>query len=541
MNPSVLDTLPAIKSDTIPKSDSTKIAPKGDIQTEIKYYAEDSIITDFESKKVFLHKGAWFEYGLIRLDADLIIIDWEKSEIFASGVTDSLGAIEGNPIFKEGATSYEIRKEMRYNFKSQKAIIKDVVTEQQDGLLRGQTIKKDKDGSIYLDHGFYTTCNLAEPHWHINSSKIKSIRGKQVVTGPFNLYFNNIPTPLGLPFGIIPDTPEEKASGIVFPSYGQEQVRGFFLRNFGYYFAFNDYIHTRVTGDIFSNGGWGAKASTIYKKRYRFSGGFNVDYQKFQSPETELNPVDYNTIWVNWNHSPESRGNSRFSASVNAGTSNYNNVVVNPNSFVQNVKSEFSSNIAYSKTFTGTPISMSANLRHSQNNQSGEVNLILPDIAVNMNRQNPFQNAKFEPIKTLNIAWNFNLQNTITNRVTPPLGVSSDVVNQGQGISPTQDIIPFNLENLPLLLKNASNGAKNTIPISSNFRLFKYFTGTASANITELWYLEKTNFFYNPVEERVDKILESGFNRVTFYNSSFAMNTNLYGFYNFKGSKKSTY
>lgn len=538
LNPSVLDTLPGIKNDTIPITDSTKIAPQGDIQTEIKYYAEDSIITDFQSKKVFLHKGAWFEYGLIRLDADLIIIDWEKSEIFASGVTDSLGAIEGNPIFKEGATSYEIRKEMRYNFKSQKAIIKDVVTEQQDGLLRGETIKKDKDGSIYLDHGFYTTCTLAEPHWHINSSKIKSIRGKQVVTGPFNLYFNGIPTPLGLPFGIIPDTPEEKASGIVFPSYGQEQVRGFFLRNFGYYFAFNDYVHTRVTGDIFSNGGWGAKASTMYKKRYRYSGAFNIDYQKFKSPETELNPVDYNTIWVNWNHSPESRGNSRFSASVNAGTSNYNNVVVNPNNFVQNVKSEFSSNIAYSKNFAGTPFSMSANLRHSQNIQSGEVNLILPDIAVNMNRQNPFQNVKFEPIKTLNIAWNFNLQNTITNRVTPPIGVSSEVVDQGQGISPDQNIIPFNLENLPLLLKNASNGAKNTIPISSNFRLFKYFTGTASANLTELWYLEKTNFFYNPVEQRVDKILEPGFNRVTYYNTSFAMNTNVYGFYNFKGSKK---
>ena len=201
VNPSVLDTLPAIKSDTIPDSDSTKIAPKGDIQTEIKYYAEDSIITDFETKKVYLHKGAWFEYGLIRLDADLIIIDWEKSEIFASGVTDSLGNIEGNPLFKEGAVSYEIRKEMRYNFKSQKAIIKDVVTEQQDGLLRGQTIKKDRDGSIYLDHGFYTTCNLAEPHWHINANRIKSIRGKQVVTGPFNLYFNDIPTPFGLPFG----------------------------------------------------------------------------------------------------------------------------------------------------------------------------------------------------------------------------------------------------------------------------------------------------------------------------------------------------
>lgn len=533
-----MDSLLLIRQDTIPLSDSTNVVPSGDIQTEINYYGEDSIITDFTVNKVYLHKQAWFEYGTIRLEADLIIIDWEKSELFASGVTDSLGNIMGNPIFKEGNTTYEIRKEMRYNFKTQKAIIKDVVTEQQDGLLRGETIKKGQDGSIYMDHGYYTTCNLEEPHWHISAAKIKSIRGKKVVTGPFNLYFNDIPTPIGLPFGMIPDTPEEKTSGIVFPSYGQEQVRGLVLREFGYYFAFNDFVHTRLTGDIYSKGGYGVKAATIYKKRYRFNGGFNVDFQKFKSPETELNPLDYNTFWVNWQHTPESRGNSRFSASVNAGTTNYNNVVINPTSFVNNVRSEFASNIAYSKTFTGTPFSMSANLRHSQNVQTNEVNLILPDIAINMNRQNPFQNVKFEPLKTLNIAWNFNLQNSINNRITAPFGVQNEVLQLDQGINTQQDILPFTLANLPQLLKDANNGAKNTVPLSSNFTLFKYFTGTASVNYTELWYTEKINFYFNPTENRVDRILESGFNRVGFYSSSFALNTNLYGFYNFKGNKK---
>jgi hypothetical protein len=535
-----LDSLQLIKQDTVPKTDTTNVVPKSEIQTTINYYAEDSIITDFTQNRVYLYNEAWFEYGNIRLDADLIIIDWEKSELFASGITDSLGNITGNPIFKEGSTSYEIRKEMRYNFKSQKAIIKDVVTEQQDGLLRGQTIKKDRDGSIYLDHGFYTTCNLAEPHWHINAAKIKSIRGNQVVTGPFNLYFNDIPTPLGLPFGIIPDTPEEKASGVVFPSYGQEQVRGFFLRNFGYYFAFNDFIHTRLTGDVYSQGGYGAKAASIYKKRYRYGGSLNIDYQRFKSPETELNPVDYNTVWVNWTHTPETRGNSRFSGSVNAGSTNYNNVVINPTSFVNNVRSEFASNISYSKTFPGSPFSLSANLRHSQNVQTDEVNLILPDIAINMNRQNPFQNVKFEPLKTLNVAWNFNLQNSINNRVTTPFGVTNQVLQQTQGETtiPQPNVIPFNLTNLPLLLSQADNGVRNTVPLTSNFSLFKYFTGTASMNLTELWYLEKINYFYNPVEQRVDAILESGFNRVSFYTTSFALNTNLYGFYNFKGSKK---
>ncbi|NDE61677.1 MAG: LPS-assembly protein LptD, partial [Cyclobacteriaceae bacterium] len=398
-----LDTL-LTKQDSSAVLDSANSVPRSDIETEILYFAEDSIITDFSENKVYLYKKAWFEYGKMRLDADRIVIDWKNSELYAYGLTDSLGVVSGNPFFKDGNSVYEIRKEMRYNFKTQKAIIKDVVTEQQDGILRGTTIKKTEDGSVYLDHGYYTTCKLTKPHWHISSSKIKSISGKQVVSGPFNLYFNGIPTPLGLPFGLIPDTQEEKASGVIFPSYGREQVRGLSLRDIGYYFAFNDYIHLRVTGDIYSKGGWGIKSQAMYTKKYHFNGGFNVDFQKFVSPETELNPLNYNTFRVQWNHSPISRGNSRFSASVNAGSTSYFNNIINPNNFVNNVTGDLNSSISYSKTFSGTPFSLSANLRHSQSVQTGEVRLDMPTIGINMNRQNPFQNVKFEPLKTLNIA-----------------------------------------------------------------------------------------------------------------------------------------
>ncbi len=529
------DTLPS-GLDTLALSDSTKIMPTSDITTDITYYAEDSIVADFLTNKLYLYNKAWFEYGNIRLDADLIVIDWENSELYATGVTDSLGTISGNPFFKEGASVYEIRKEMRYNFKTQKAIIKDVVTEQQDGVLRGETIKKTEDGSIYLDHGYYTTCKLTTPHWHISSNKLKSIRGKQIVSGPFNLYFNGIPTPLGLPFGIIPDTPDEKASGLIFPSYGQERVRGLYLRDLGYYFAINDYVHSRITGDIFTNGGWGLKSQTIYKKRYRYSGGLNLDFQKFQSPETELNPVDYNTFRITWSHNPESRGTSRFSASVNAGSTSYFNNIVNPNNFTNNVTADLQSNINYTKTFTGTPFSLSTSMRHSQSVQTGEVQLSLPTVSLNMNRQNPFRNVKFEPLKTLNIAWNFDLQNSITNRVQPEFGVSNELTTT----TSQPQITPFTPANFKYLLENANNGAQHRIPVSSNFTLFKYFTGTASANINEVWYLQKINYFYNPAQERVDRIIESGFNRITTYNTSFAMNTNLYGFFDFKKGRIKT-
>ncbi len=548
LNPEVLpDTLLPVLPDSILivteedlLADTTKTLPKGDIETVINYYAEDSIISDFSENKVFLYKDAWFEYGNIRLDADYIVIDWEKSELYASGLKDTTGVVQGAPVFKEGQSIYEIRKDMRYNFKTSKAIITDVVTQQDEGLLRGEKVKKGSDGSIYLNKGFYTTCDLVEPHWHISSSKIKSVRGKHVISGPFNLYFNNIPTPLGLPFGIIPDTPEEKTSGILFPSYGQERVRGFFLRDFGYYFALNDYVHTQVTGEVFSLGGYGAKWGTVYNKRYRFKGGFNIDFQKFESPETAEVPVEYDAFWLRWNHTPESRGNSRFSASANFGTKSYNDNILNPGNFQQNMNSDFSSNIAYSKTFAGTPFSMSANLRHSQNQVTDEVNLLLPDVAVNMNRQNPFRNISFEPLKTLNIAWNFNAQNSINNRVTTEFGVDPNLMQQieefGQPGAP--EVIPFTFANLPQLIREADNGMRHTVPISSNFTLFRFFTGTASLNWTELWYFDRINYYYNPNEDRLDQILEPGFNRVGFYNSSFNMSTNIYGFYTFKKGAK---
>jgi len=549
INPLVLPdtTLPALPDsilnvdDLILAEDSVKVPPKGDIETIINYFAEDSIISDFTANKVFLYKEAWFEYGEIRLDADYIVIDWENSELYASGLKDTTDVLQGTPMFKEGQSIYEIRKDMRYNFKTSKAIITDVVTQQDEGLLRGEKVKKGRDGSIYLSKGFYTTCDLVEPHWHISSSKIKSIRGKQIVSGPFNLYFNGIPTPLGLPFGIIPDTPEEQVSGIIFPSYGQEQIRGFFLRDFGYYFALNDFIHTKVTGELYSLGGYGAKTASVYNKRYRFKGGFNIDYQKFQSPETAAVPLEYDAFWLRWNHTPESRGNSRFSASANFGTKSYNDNVLQQQNFQQNMSSDFSSNISYSKTFTGTPFSMSANLRHSQNQVTDEVNLLLPDIAINMNRQNPFRNVKFEPLKTLNIAWNFNAQNSINNRVTNEFGVDPTLLQSqleefNQPNAP--DILPFTMANLPQLLREADNGFRHTVPISSNFSLFRYFTGTASMNFTELWYLERINYYYNPQEDRLDRILEPGFSRVGHYNASFNMATNIYGFYTFKKGSK---
>lgn len=155
--PTLPDSL--VLNDSIPQNDTTKVVPKGDIETTIKYAAQDSILSDFRKKKVYLYNKAWFEYGNIRLDADYIEINWEKNELFASGVTDSTGTVQGSPIFKEGSSTYEIRKEMRYNFKTRKAIISDVVTEQQEGLLRGEIVKKDDNGDVYLYHGYYTTCN----------------------------------------------------------------------------------------------------------------------------------------------------------------------------------------------------------------------------------------------------------------------------------------------------------------------------------------------------------------------------------------------
>lgn len=485
---------------------------------------------DVVNQIVNLYGGAQITYGEIELTASQIEINYSTNVITAQGTTDSLGNDIGKPVFKDGNETFETDN-MKYNFESKKAIIDGVVTQQGEAVMQGNKVFKNDRDELYISQAKYTTCNLADPHFHIEASKLKVEKNK-VIAGPFHFKVKDIPLPIGLPFGILPK-PKTKTSGILFPSYGEEKRRGFFLKDGGYYFAINDYVDLNLTGELYSKGSWGINAASSYNKRYAFSGRFNAKYNN-QSGLTEGDSTVINDFWVNWSHSPQSKGSSRFSASVNAGTSTYNQN--NPTADLRNtLNQDFNSSVSYSKTFKGTPFSMSASSRLQQNINSGLVNLLLPELALNMSRIYPFKFGATSAknfLQKISFSWNMNSTNRASNnRIGAP---SFNVL----GYNPEYDtIVPVSELGLSGLWNRAQNGMRHQIPISTSMNIFKFITFSPSFSYSELWYYKELD--YQWVDEmaavKVDTI--NKFSRAYQYSASGSFNSRLYGTLNFKGEK----
>jgi hypothetical protein len=527
-------------SDTTSRADTTKLSGRmalktdsiGDIKTTIHYKAKDSILMDVVKNIAYLYGEAEIDYGPIELKAAYIELDYVNNILYATGLPDSTGKLIGKPVFKEGIETYET-KTLRYNFKTGKAYITGAVTQQGEGILQAEKIRKSQTGELYTYFGRYTTCNLEHPHFHIQSEMIKAIPGNKLISGPFHLRFNDIPTPIGFAFGMFPDQQKRRSSGVIFPNYGEERVRGFFIRDGGYYMAFNDMVHTSLMGEIYSKGGWGFTTLTQYKKRYAYSGNFRFNYNRFTSDLTEIRPLAINDFWVDWSHRPETKGSSRFSASVKAGTSTYNNN--NNINFERNVNSEFASSVQYQKTFVGTPFNMSASLRHSQNVRDGRVNLTLPEASFNMNRQTPFESMQFELLKRLNFAWNFNVANRINNR--PVQAAPQGIKLANPSPIAADSILGFNFETLPFLLRNGASGGKHSIPISTSFNVLKHINVSPSFNYEELWYLQELKYTYVPELEAVRMDTLNGFSRAGTYSASIGATSRIYGTMYFQKGK----
>ena len=505
---------------------------KGGIETTIKYYAEDSIITKTLTNVTYLYGNAYIEYGDIKLEAAEITIDRNINELTARGMQDSTGTWIGLPIFEDGPEKFETR-EIRYNFDTDRARIKGVATEQQEGFLSGDIVKRQDDGSAYIAGGRYIPCDDPQATTFIKSTKIKVIPGDKVITGPFLLYVGGIPTPLGLPFGIFPEPKSAEKSGILFPKYGNEQNRGLFLREGGYFFVWNDYIHTALTADIYSKGSWGLRVRNQYKKRYAYSGTFDFTFNRNKNLPFEEIPLDSRDFWFTWSHRPESRGAGRFSASVNAGSSTFNANNAAIGNFQRNIQSEFRSNISYASSIAGTPFTYSVNARHNQNVQTGILDISLPELSVNMNRIYPLKNSKAEVLKKLNVGWNFNISNRVTNLVRPGTA-GFNIANA----TTTNDTIDVRFSNIDQLLQNAQNGARHTIPISTSFPLLKNLNVTPSIQFQELWYLEELDYTFLEDQNAVQIDTLSGFTRANTYAASVGITTQLYGFFNFPRSRR---
>ena len=524
------------------ESDSTQslvndtVDTRGEIETTVNYVAADSIFYNIENQKISMYGESNIDYGNITLQAEEIEIDWNQKTIEANFKVDSLGKKVGKPIFSEDNQSYETDK-ITYNFDSKKAKIKGIVTQLDDAYMQGEDVKKNEFDELFIHDAKYTTCNLAEPHFHISARKIKVIPGKKVVSGPFHLKFRDVPTPIGFIFGMFPQ-PKKTISGIVMPNYGEEKRRGFYLRDGGYYFAVNEKLDLQLTGDIYSKGSYGLSLGTNYKKRYSYNGSLRFDYNSTKMGEFEDSGVSKD-FSLAWSHSPDSRGkSSRFSSSVNFQTNSYNqnkNLVYS--NFNESINAQFNSNISYSKTFKGTPFNFSANLRHSQNVQTKKVNLTLPDISYNMSRIYPFKNIGKLGKTALG---KLSLSHRFTGRVQlSNAGIGSNlsginIVNSSDNFS---EQIEFNLDNFNSILDRSKIGVKHTIPVSTSFNLFKYFTFSPNLNYEEIWYLKKLNYSYNEIENGIRIDTTNSFSRAWSYNTAFSMSTRIYGTLFFKKGK----
>ena len=522
-------------SQTISKQlDSLK--SDSEIETTINYNAKDSIYYDLKTQIIKLYGNSSIDYGNINLKAHEIMVDWNKQTLDANFMRDSTGLKIGKPIFTENNQSYETDK-ITYNFNSKKAIISGIVTQLDDAYMQGEKVKKNELDELYIHDAKYTTCNLADPHFHIATKKLKVIPGKKVISGPFHLKFGNVPTPLGFIFGMFPQ-PKETVSGIIMPSYGEEKRRGFYLREGGYYFAVSDYFDLRLTGDIYSKGSYGATIATNYKKRYAYNGSLKFNYNKSKTGEIE-SPFESNDFSFSWTHTPNSKGrSSRFSSSVNFQTNSYNqNKNLVQSNFNQSINAQFNSNISYSKTFKGSPFNISTNLRHSQNVQNKKVNLTLPDLSYNMSRIYPFKNmGKLgkTALGKISISHRFTGKIELTNGSSSSSLNSINVINSSDSFNKQVD---FNMGNINTIVDRSKIGGKHTIPISTSFNILKFFTVSPSINYNEIWYLKKLNYTYNEVENGVEIDTTNGFSRAWSYNTALSLSTRIYGTVFFKKGK----
>jgi hypothetical protein len=534
------------------------------LQTTVNYSAKDSTLFDATGQIVELFGDAKVDYGDIHLTAAYIKLNWTTNEVFAKGRYDSTAKkMVGLPIFQDASGRYDTQ-EIRFNFKTKKGFIKGVITAQGEGNVRGKTVKKDAEDNLYIRNAIYTTCNLTTPHFHINASKIKVVHNKQLISGPFNLVINDIPTPLALPFGFfpIPKKNEIGTSGLIFPQYGEEpNGRGFYLRDGGYYFAISQYISMSLRGQIYSNGSWGLGLSSEYLKRYRFGGNFALSYARNRTTslvDTATKPR--NDFSIVWSHSPRPRGNSQFSANVNVSSNSYNqlNTSLTSGRYVSNAAN---SGVNYSHKF-GQYVTSSANINVSQNfgkynpvtnlRESGQTN-ISSGFNLGVAQIAPFalKGGTGRWFESFRLGLDFNAQATVNNTlrtvditnlgfpVVTSLTIRGDTLQRlrdslaavaNQEIYTNSNLIPMTVENLPTILKNAQVQSRYSIPISlPNFKLARYLNFTPGVSLSGDVYTKSLQYTYLPDRKAVKVDTASGISATYFLSFSASMNTRAYG------------
>ena len=503
------------KTDTA-KADTVKVDTlkrKAGIDSPVEYTAEDSMIYDAHSGLAFLYGRAQVNYLNMQLTAAKIAMNMDSSLVHAEARPDSTaeGGLAERPIYRQGNDEYDSER-MSFNFKTKKGFIHNVKTQQGDGYMVSEKSKRTADGTLYLEHARYTTCDAKHPHFYLALSRAKVRPGKETVFGPAHLVVEDVPLPLAIPYGFFPFN-KKYSSGFIMPSYGDETSRGFYLRDGGYYLALSDYMDLKLLGEIYTKGSWGVSAETNYNKRYRYRG--NVYFSYLRTVEGEKNMPDYavtKSLKIQWTHTKDAKSspNTTFSARVNFASENYERKnlesMYNPLSYTQSTRA---SSVSFSHTFTDIGLSISASANLTQNMRDSSIAVTLPDLSISLSRFYPFrrkhQVGKERWYEKISMSYTGQVSNSIT----------------------TKENLLFKSN----LIKDWRNGFQHRIPIDATFQLFKYINISPSFSFRDIMYASRINRSWDREAQRELADTTYGFYNLYDWNVGISANTTLYGFY----------
>ena len=493
--------------------DSIQRARSNGLESPVKYTAKDSMVYYADTKTAHLYGTSSIDYENMNLKSDKIYMSLDSSLVRATGSADSTAenGIRNKPVFSMGKDTYE-SDTMAYNFKSKRGLIRDVYTEQQEGYLKGEKAKRDSSGVIYLKHGRYTTCDDPHPDFYIALSRAKVRPGKDVVFGPAYLVVADVPLPLAIPYGFFPFS-KKYSSGFIMPSYGDEQNRGFYLRDGGYYFALNDKMDLKLLGEIYTRGSWGVSVTSNYKKRYRYNGNFLFSYQNTKTGDKGMPDFQENTSFkLQWRHTQDQKANpfSTLTASVNFATTSYerNNLtsMYNPQAMTQSTRT---SSVNWSTNFSSIGMSLSAEANVAQNMRDSMVSLTLPNLNINIANFYPFRRKKMAGEER----WYEKISVRYTGQLKNSLDAKEDKVFKSD------------------LVKDWRNAMSHQIPVQANFTVFDYLTISPSFHFTDRMYTNKIMRSWDEEEQVEVADTTYGFYNVYNWNVNLSLTTKLYGFW----------
>lgn len=499
------------------RADSLMRAKGNGIDAPVNYAADDSLVYDVTSGTAHLYGKASVDYENMNLKSEKVYLNLDSSLVRATGRLDSSQAnlaknpngMKGTPIFKLGQDEYQ-SDTMAFNFKTKKGLIKGIYTEQEDGFLRGEIGKRDSTGAVYLKHGRYTTCDDPHPDFYISLSRAKVRPGKDVVFGPAYLVVADVPLPLAIPYGFFPFS-KKYSSGFIMPSYGDEQNRGYYLRDGGYYFAISDMLDLKLLGEIYTRGSWGVSVASNYHKRYRYSGSFLFSYQDTKTGDKGLPDFsEQKSFKIQWSHRQDSKANpySSLAASVNFATSSYErnnlNSMYNPQTLTQSTRT---SSVSWSTGFSSIGLSLSATANLAQNQRDSSITMTLPDLNISL--------ARFYPFKRRHAVgkerWYEKISMGYTGQITNSISTKEDQLMHAS------------------LLKDWKNGMQHSIPIQGNFTLFDYINITTSLSFTDRMYTNKVTRSWDERTNTEVRDTTYGFHNIYNWNLSLSASTKLYG------------